>query len=62
MTANDPESWYEMRNGQYFCKVCNKPLTGQTMKEAFVIDAPSEGTYYFCESCGRNIILPPSPR
>lgn len=62
MTATDPDAWYEIRHGQYFCKKDNRPLIGQTMKEAFVLDAPSESTFYSCEVCGRNVFLSPSPR
>lgn len=55
------ELWYEVRDGQYFCKACNRPLTGVTVKDAFVLNAPSVATHYSCDGCHKNVMLP-SPR
>jgi hypothetical protein len=62
MKINETESWYEVRDGQYFCKDCNEPLVGQTMREAFVLDAPVIASYHHCSKCLKNVMLPPSPR
>ena len=62
MTANETEAWYEVRDGQYFCKNCNQLLIGQTVKEAFVLNAPTEGASYHCGRCNRSVILMASPR
>jgi hypothetical protein len=51
------EMWYEIRDGQYFCKACNRSLVGVMMKEAFVLDAPTEGVQYHCEGCHKAIIV-----
>ena len=53
MKENETEIWYELRDGKYFCKKCNQPLIAQTVKEAFVLDAPTEGVSYHCQKCNR---------
>jgi hypothetical protein len=53
--------WYEIRDGEYFCKECDRPLIGVTVKEAFVLDAPSVAAHYHCDGCKKSVILP-SPR
>jgi RNase P subunit RPR2 len=58
MATDSAELWYEIRDGQPFCKKCNQPLVGQTMKEAFILDAPTEGVMYHCDGCKQNVILP----
>jgi RNase P subunit RPR2 len=61
MTVNDAGLWYEIRDGQPFCKNCDRPLVGVTVREVGVLDAPVEGIHYHCDGCGKNVILP-SPR
>ena len=61
MKANEAEAWYEIRDGEYYCKECEQLLVGQTVKEAFVLDAPTEGAYYRCDKCQRSEILPVLP-
>jgi hypothetical protein len=43
MKANEAKVWYEIRDGEYYCKDCNQPLTGQTVKEAFVFRCAIRG-------------------
>jgi hypothetical protein len=50
--------WYEIRDGQYFCKACDLPLVGVTVKEAFVLNAPTVAAHYHCDGCKRSAILP----
>jgi hypothetical protein len=54
----DAEPWYEIRDGEYFCKKDNCPITARTK---IALDARSEATCYYCVSCGRGVVLD-SPR
>ena len=66
MTQNEANSWFERREGQYFCTNVIGCWLGVARKEAFALDDSSEGTYYHCDTFGQNVILPshaeaPSP-
>ena len=53
-TAVDAEPWHEIRGEEYFCKKDDRPLKARTR---IALNASSEATCYYCESCGRGVIL-----
>jgi hypothetical protein len=61
MTEIEVDHWFESREGQYFCKQCNRLLAGVAPKEAFAREDSTEETNYRRDSCGQSIALP-SPR
>lgn len=55
------ETWYSVRNGEYFCNDCNAQLVAHSVRESFVFKARLDETVYTCESCGRSVIVPATP-
>ena len=52
------ETWFSVRDGEYFCDDCNEQLVAHSVRELFVLREPLEEMVYTCGSCGRRVIIP----
>jgi len=54
------ETFFSVRDGQYFCDDCNEQLVAHSVRETFVLSGPLEEIVYTCSNCGRCVIIPPT--
>ncbi len=55
------ETWYSVRDGEYFCDNCNEQLVAHSARETFVLRESLEEIAYTCGNCGRSVIIPATP-